>query len=372
MNINERLQDFALWVLLPTLETDDPNLQYYYDFQTALDEYRRAFDVLGCDWQWTSVTIDGVDEKLDFIAEHSSGRIPCVLNLCDGDELNGVPGISVVRALEQRGWAYTGAREFFYHVTTSKIDMKREFDAHHVPTAPWCRVHEATQADEVFAVCGCPAIIKPAVSGGSLGLTIRNVVSTADEYEACVAELRAGYRGWSFEEGGIIAESFISGREFTTFVVGTGDSAMVYAPVERVFHASLPHTQRFLSFDRLWETYDTETAMPNDESVYEYAQPDDGLYEPLMQLTKQAYDAVHGTGYGRLDIRQDGVSGALYVLEVNAQCGLSEDENYTSIGAILRFANESFATMTARVLEDALRIYEESRKSATVPEEHKV
>jgi D-alanine-D-alanine ligase len=60
-----------------------------------------------------------------------------------------------------------------------------------------------------------------------------------------------------------------------------------------------------------------------------------------------------------LDIRSDAATGKLYVLEVNAQCGLSEDENYTSIGAILRFAGESFATMTKRVIEDALRAHAE-------------
>ena len=30
------------------------------------------------------------------------------------------------------------------------------------------------------------------------------------------------------------------------------------------------------------------------------------------------------------------------MLEVNAQCGLSEDEDYTSIGAILRYADKTF------------------------------
>ena len=30
------------------------------------------------------------------------------------------------------------------------------------------------------------------------------------------------------------------------------------------------------------------------------------------------------------------------MLEVNAQCGLSEDEDYTSIGAILRYSDNNF------------------------------
>ena len=43
------------------------------------------------------------------------------------------------------------------------------------------------------------------------------------------------------------------------------------------------------------------------------------------------------------------------MLEVNAQCGLSEDENYTSIGAILRVSGKSFTEITIEILKDALR-----------------
>ena len=50
----------------------------------------------------------------------------------------------------------------------------------------------------------------------------------------------------------------------------------------------------------------------------------------------------------------DAASGELYVLEVNAQCGLSEDENHTSIGAILRFANRSFAGVVQQIINGAV------------------
>jgi D-alanine-D-alanine ligase len=49
----------------------------------------------------------------------------------------------------------------------------------------------------------------------------------------------------------------------------------------------------------------------------------------------------------------DAVTGELYVLEVNAQCGLSEDENFTSIGAILRFADRPFHGMVREILDGA-------------------
>ncbi|HEX7906355.1 MAG TPA: hypothetical protein VF487_20920, partial [Chitinophagaceae bacterium] len=44
-----------------------------------------------------------------------------------------------------------------------------------------------------------------------------------------------------------------------------------------------------------------------------------------------------------------------YMLEVNAQCGLSEDENYTSIGAILKVSDTTFTEIIAEILRDALR-----------------
>jgi D-alanine-D-alanine ligase len=50
-----------------------------------------------------------VIEKI--IAEKEEGEFfPLVLNLCDGDEVNGTPGISVVQLLEKNELVYTGLR----------------------------------------------------------------------------------------------------------------------------------------------------------------------------------------------------------------------------------------------------------------------
>ena len=66
-----------------------------------------------------------------------NGHQPLVLNLCDGDEVNGVPGVSVIDALQEEGLVYTGSDQHFYTITTSKIPMKRAFDKAGVSTAPW-------------------------------------------------------------------------------------------------------------------------------------------------------------------------------------------------------------------------------------------
>ena len=93
--------------------------------------------------------------------------------------------------------------------------------------------------------------------------------------------------------------------------------------------------------------------MPNEENFYEYAPAPSSFQQMLQQLTLDAYVAVGGKGYARLDIRMD-ANGNCYVLEVNAQCGLSADENYTSIGAILRFAQASFTDLIQEIMQRTL------------------
>src|SRR6185295_4064608 len=157
---------------------------------------------------------------------------------------------------------------------------------------------------------------------------------------------------------GLFVEQFITGPEFTTFITGSSDdpeNCVVYEPVERVFHKSLPDTEKFLSFGRLWEIYEDETPMPQNENFYEYKAVDQSLVPALKQLSLDAYKSCGGKGYSRLDIRMDAATGKLYMLEVNAQCGLSEDEDYTSIGAILKVSGKTFTEVIAEILKDALR-----------------
>ena len=51
-----------------------------------------------------------------------------------------------------------------------------------------------------------------------------------------------------------------------------------------------------------------------------------------------------------MDIRRDSKTGKMYVLEVNAQCGISEDEDFTSIGAILRLNGKTFTELSNDVV----------------------
>ncbi len=362
MNLQEAtrlLKPYTIWVLAPHLESDDPNIRHYYDFTQSIKEYTKVFDELKAQWKWQPVTMDNYKSIIRSIAESKNGKTPLVLNLCDGDEVNGTPGVSVIHELEKNGLIYTGSDAHFYNLTTSKIPMKKAFDKAKVSTGNWRVISE--KKGSVKGICkrvGTPIIIKPAVSGGSMGVSVKNVVHTEEELIKRVDEIRQGYHGWNLLADGLFAEQFITGPEFTTFITGSYDdpgNCTVYEPVERVFHQSLPDTEKFLSFDRLWEIYDDETPMPQNENFYEYQGVAKQLVPLLKKLSLDAYKACGGKGYTRIDIRQENTTGKLYVLEVNAQCGLSEDEDYTSIGAILKVSGVGFTDIIAEILKDALR-----------------
>jgi len=365
MRFIEQKDAYFIWILAPYLDTTDPSLQFYYDYTESKKEYTKAFAEIGCRWEWLNVRIGEVGAAIEKIKSQKA-LTNVVINLCDGDEINDVPGVSVIEALEQHDLIYTGANEHFYRITTSKIPMKEAFDACGVPTAPWRVIAGDSTPTNLFKEVAPVLIVKPAISAGSMGLGIRNVVTNQVELDAILKEMRAGYHGWNVNAGGIFIEAFIQGREFTTFVVGSAsapENIHVYPPVERVFHHSLPARERFLSFDRLWSLFDKEEPIANDGNLYDYHTVPAVLVPQLKQISLDAFKSVGGSGYGRLDIRMDDETGKMYVLEVNAQCGLSEDEDHTSIGAILRFDKKSFTYLTIEIIEDALMCHDQKVKT---------
>jgi len=71
----------------------------------------------------------------------------------------------------------------------------------------------------------------------------------------------------------------------------------------------------------------------------------------LTDLAKSAFCAVEGTSYGRVDIRMDCPDGELYVLEVNANPGISGDEEVVSVGRMLHLAGMTFADLLGTIIK---------------------
>ena len=328
----------------------------YYETPQFRADVAQWFAPMPVDWEWRVITGDNLEVEIAKVAAISILCPTIVLNLCDGDDLNGYPGLRVVQALAAAGIATTGADEGFYALSTSKLAMKSCFQAADVSTAPWLEIREIDKdVRRAGEILGWPLFLKPDVSFGSAGITLRSVIR--DHASGCVQAqaLLAGLHGCRFDKDGIFAEPFLSGREFTVLMQGDAakpDELRVFAPCERVFHSALPREEHYLTYERYCEEYDQDTPPPPGEPYYRYAPVAAVQAAAVADLARRAYIAVGGCGYGRIDIRSTSMEGVLYVLEVNANCGLSSDDTSTA-GAILALSGSSMQDFICCALQDA-------------------
>ena len=322
-------------------EYEDP---WYRD---EIDGWMRA---LHYDWEWVAISNSNLHSEIEKVAQFARHRRTVVLNLCDGDDVNGYPGLSVVKALEAAGVPFTGARPRFYEISSSKLASKERFAECGVRTAPYIPVRLG-KTDIALAgdALGWPIFIKPDMSAGSSGITEFSRANNLEEGLRAVDMAFTHMDGYESWVGGLIAEPFLAGREFTVLVVSdpaAPHGIHAYVPVERVFRAATPVDDRFLTCERVWNEDDSED--------YTYAPAPAALHDELIDLARRAMLAVEGTGYARIDIRYDADPGKPYVLEVNANCGITADPS-SAVGNILQYSGAAIEAFIVTIMADALR-----------------
>ena len=322
---------------------------------------------LGAAHTWVEVTPETSPREIARVQDEAARRPVVVFNLCDGIEVDGYPGIKTVRALQASGLPFTGADAAFYELTTPKTLMKQRLIENGVSTSPFVVIRDPHVDGMVAgARLAYPLIIKPDVSAASFGISIKSVVHDDASCRAQAAVALAGERDLESYYEGVFAERFIPGREFTVLCASDRTAprgVFVYPPVERVFHAALPSHERLLSYDRYWEKYETEGALPDRAPIAHYDRAPAEWSDSLEALARDAYLALDGVGYGRVDIRRDERTGEFVVLEANCNCGLSTDGE-TSVSWILRLSGESMPKLLDRVFTDAV-----TRRAVAAPAE---
>jgi D-alanine-D-alanine ligase len=312
-----------------------------------IDEWMRA---LHCDWEWVAVSNANLESVIEKVTTLSRQRPTVVLNLCDGDDVNGYPGLSVVNALEAAGIRFTGARSRFYDLSTSKRTTKERLQAAGVRTTRFVMIQDGTDIEQAGQTLGWPVFIKPDVAAGSAGITEFSRANNLEEGRRAVEKALANMDEYESWVGGLIAEPFLAGREFTVLVVrdpAGPEGLHGFVPVERVFSTTTTVDERFLTSDRVMSEGDEES------EVYSYAPAPVELRDELVDLARRAMQAVEGTGYARVDIRYDADPGVPYVLEVNANCGISGDPS-SAVGSILQHSDVSISSFIGRIIADAM------------------
>jgi len=355
------LEPFEAWrptvsVFIPYFDKGGRLESPEYDLPAFREELDGWFAALGYEWRWVPVTLNNLRSTIEGLEPARQARRCLVMNLCDGNEVDGSPGVSVVRALEDAAIPYTGSSSFFYDVTTYKVALKTKLREHGVPTAPFVALRDLpSDVARLEAEVGYPAFVKPEVSAGSGGIGLKSRVHNAREVLTRVSALLASEDGEFYRRSGIFVERFVDGPEFTVLVVADKAAALgarAYPPAQRLFHSALPRHERFLSYDRYWSEYKEESRLPEGEPFYRFGKAPAHLRDRLSDIAVRAFAAVGGQGYGRVDIRLEERTDELFVLEVNANCGISGDKE-TSVGEILLQSEIPATRLVSEILRDA-------------------
>lgn len=349
---NEKL---FVWVFIPYKIQGEKLISEDYDTPACRQELTDVFAEMGLAWKWQPITLENMQTVVEEVVASKSGYIPIVFNYCDGNEIDGFPGISVIKLLESKGIIFTGSDPRFFDITSSKILMKRTFLESGVSTAPY---EVISNLDDIEGICqrlDTPLIVKPSDYYAGIGLSDRAVVHSDEEISQYLQYLLQEQKEFQFSLGNLFVERFIDGREFTVLIVGSAqqpNALKIYPPLELVFDSSLSNFDKIKSHQIHLET--------SIEGFFHCHLVTPFLSDEVCDLAKRAYCAVGGNGYGRVDIRMDNESQELFVLEVNANCGISSqpispvfEDGQTSVGSILDLANIPFAQLMSEIIAEA-------------------
>ena len=233
---------------------------------------------------------------------------------------------SLQGALEQLGIPYTGSGVMASSVGMDKITTKKIWIMHGVPTPKYASIDATTDLDKVVADIGLPLIVKPPLEGSTIGIT---KVTKAEEFKAAV-DLAAG-----FDEV-VLAEEFVTGREFTVAVLGTGAQARALPIVEIVApEGNYDYQNKYFTDDT---QYHCPANLPAD------------LAEEIQRHAVNAYRALGCEGWGRVDVLVRESDMRPFLLEVNTSPGMT---GHSLVPMAARAVGISYEDLCVEILRSA-------------------
>ena len=233
---------------------------------------------------------------------------------------------SLQGALEQLGIPYTGSGVMACAIGMDKVYTKLIWLMRGLPTPKYAVLDGASDLAHVVAELGLPLIVKPPNEGSTIGIT---KVGAANELAPAYA-LAARF------DAVVLAEQFISGREFTVAVLGQGADARALPVVEIVAPAG---------------NYDYQNKYFTDTTQYFCpAVLDAATTAEMQRIAVEAYRALGCEGWGRVDVLLRASDNAQFLLEVNTSPGMT---SHSLVPMAARAVGISYEALCVEILRSA-------------------
>ncbi|SFU29165.1 D-alanine--D-alanine ligase [Pseudoduganella namucuonensis] len=233
---------------------------------------------------------------------------------------------SIQGALELLGVPYTGSGVMASSVGMDKITTKILWLAEGLPTPRYAVLDARSDLAQVAADLGLPLIVKPPHEGSTIGIT--KVGETA--------AFQAAYDAAAALDDAVLAEEFVTGREFTVAVLGGGAGARALPVVEIVA------PEGNYDYQNKYFTDDTKYFCP--------AVLDAAITAEMQRIAVAAYRAVGCEGWGRVDVLLREADNKPFLLEVNTSPGMT---GHSLVPMAARAEGVSYEDLCVEILRSA-------------------
>ncbi|HSJ62764.1 MAG TPA: hypothetical protein VK922_02540 [Gemmatimonadaceae bacterium] len=273
-----------------------------------------------------------VHEDARWVERVRRGKFDLAFNMCEG--IDGIAAMEspVIAVLELLDLPYTGASSWTTALCLRKHLTNTVLDRAGLPVP----MYGVARRGGAIPAIEFPAICKPAAEDASLGVEQSSVVRSGRALRRRLAEM---HERWDE----VMVQRFIDGREVNVGIVA-GD----VLPIAEIRFDDMPRGKwHIVSYRSKWDTGSDE-----DRGTTPHCPADlDGpLAKAIRRVAADAWRAVGGTGYGRVDLRID-AGGQPWILEVNANPDIAPD---AGLARMARVAGMDYATLIRRVCDEAL------------------
>jgi D-alanine-D-alanine ligase len=315
-----------------TAEFDRPDTIAAID--SALQLLGHSTDRIGNIWQLTQRLAAG-------------DRWDLVFNICEG--LYGLGREAQVPALlDAYEIPYTFSDPAVMAASLHKGFAKAIVAEAGVPTARSVLITSLGQLDS-HSLC-FPLFAKPVAEGTGKGINSRSIISTPGQLEDVCRHLLAEFRQ------GVLVEEYLSGRELTVGILGTGGNASVLGTMEITL---LPEAEQGV-YSYTNKEYSEELC------TYRLVRPeDDDDVRLAEQYALVAWNAMGCRDAGRLDFRCN-AWGQPNFLEVNPLAGLHP--THSDLPMIGAFTGMPFTELVRGIVDSAMARV--TREATAIPVPH--
>lgn len=207
--------------------------------------------------------------------------------------------------LEAYSIPYTFSDPLTLSLCLDKAMAKRVVRDAGIPTAEFFTIMSVDEIDKLdTSGIRFPVIAKPISEGTGKGIGKDSVINDKEHLKRQVVRLLSRYRQ------PVLIEGFLSGREYTAGIIGTGKDARVIGIIEvRLRGNAEPYVYSYINKEFYEENVD-------------YTIVKDGeIIKRVSEMALKAYEILGCRDAGRVDLREDD-DGNLYFLEMNPLAGL--------------------------------------------------